>query len=293
MNSIENQNKQKQNKSNSLTIDLENLQQKYTKLLSQYKTAVYEYTNFLSQHENISHSKINSESVNASESNYKNKPMLVSIKGHAFNGTGMAGQSDASTLQECEAVCANLSNCSGATFASNRCLLRTGDSPIVPASEESYAIIPKHKQLLLNMEDINQQLIETNREITNKISVIKPIYNKNVSESANKTQELISNYKELTKERENILDLLREYETLDSVEDQTQIKINKNYYSYILLSILTISIIYLLYKFSFPTAQTSTPNIQYGGELGINANYIVLCLILLTIGIHYIFKYFP
>lgn len=358
MNSRENQNKQKENKSNSLTMDLENLQQKYTNLLTQYKSAVNEYTNFLSEQGSQPCAKFNGDSKNidqvcydhiwsrsgckttgfvnattdwaksqtlndliydsflwatmtdpqhrqgcygdstdyskATDPDYKiNTPSLVSIKGHAFNGTGIAGQSDASTLQECEAACANLSSCSGATFISNKCLLRTGDSPIVSANEESFAIIPKAKQLLLNMEDINQQLIETNREITNKISVIKPIYNKNVNESSNKTQELISNYKDLIGERENILDLLRQYETLDSIDDQNQIKINRNYYSYILLSILVIAIIFLLYKFSFPAKQISTPIVQYGGELGINAYYIIFFLILLTIGIYYFFKYFP
>lgn len=308
MNSRENQNNQKQNKSNSLIMDLENLQKKYTHLLAQYKSAVYEYANFLSQHASKPCSKFNGDSKNInqecygnstdysteSEHNYKiNKQNFVSIKGYAFNGTGIADQSNASTLQECEAACANLSKCSGATFISNRCLLRTGDSPIVTASEDSFAIIPKEKQLLLNMEDINQQLIETNREIANKITVIKPIYNKNTNESSNNTQELISNYKDLISERENILDLLRQYETLNSIEDQNQIKINQNYYSYILLSILAIAIIFLFYKFSFATTQTTTPVVQYGGELGINAYFIIFFLILLTIGIHYFFKYFP
>ena len=125
------------------------------------------------------------------------------------------------------------------------------------------------------------------------VSNIKPIHVKNVNQSANNTQDLISSYKNLVEERENILDLLRQYETLDSIEDQNQIKINQNYYSYILLSILAISILFLLYKFSFPSIQSIQPVVQYGGELGINAYYIIFFLILLTIGIHYFFKYFP
>lgn len=358
MNSKINQNNQKQNKSNSLTMDLENLQQKYTNLVAQYKSAVNEYTNFLTQNASQPCSKFTSDSKNidqacydyiwsssgckttgivnantdwaksqtlngliydsflwatltdtqhrqgcygdskeyskAIEPDYRmNTPKLVSIKGTSFNGTGIAGQSDASTLQDCEAACANLSNCSGATFISNKCLLRTGDSPIIPANQDSYAIIPKEKQMLLNMEDINQQLIQTNREIVSMISNIKPIYNKNIKQSANNTQDLISTYQNLIEERENILDLLRQYETLDSIEDQNQMKINQNYYSYILLSILAIAIIFLLYKFSLKSTQSIPQVVQYGGELGINAYYISLFLILLTFGIHYFFKYFP
>jgi len=356
MNSRDNQ---KQNNSNSLTMDLENLQQKYTNLLAQYKSAVYEYTNFLSEHASEFCSKYNADSKNidqscydyiwsrsgckttgivnantdwaksqtlngliydsflwatmtdsqhrqgcygdstdyssATEPDYKiNKPKMVSIKGHSFNGTGLAGQIDASTLQDCEAACANLSSCTGATFVSNKCLLRAGDSPIVSSNEDSYAIVPKAKQLLLNMEDINQQLIAINKQIVSKINVIKPVYNRNVNESANKNQKLIDNYKNLMEERENILELLRQYETLDSVENQHQIKINQNYYSYILLAILAIAIVFLLFKISLPsTVITNLPAVQYGGELGINAYYILFSLILLTIGIHYYFKYFP
>ena len=70
---------------------------------------------------------------NSSASNYKiNREQYTSLQGMAFNGSGTAGQSDATTLQECEASCANLSNCTGATFVSEKCLVRTGDSPIVP-----------------------------------------------------------------------------------------------------------------------------------------------------------------
>jgi hypothetical protein len=277
MNSKENENNQKENKSNSTTIDLEKLQQKYNTLLAQYKSAVYEYTNFLSQQANKP----------------KNTQMLVSIKGYAFNGTGIAGQSQATTLQDCEAECAKLSNCSGATFVSNKCLLRSGDSPIMLSSQGSYAIILKSKQLLLNMEYINQQLMAINKQIVNKIKTSEPKYYKYASESSKNTQELINNYDYLTSEREKILNLLRQYETLDEAENQNQIKINQNYYSYILLSILAIAVIFLLYKVSIPSIPSSQPVVQSSGELGISAYYIVFFLIFLTLGIHYFYKYFP
>lgn len=228
----------------------------------------------------------------ASAPNYKiNSEPYVSLQGMAFNGTGTAGQSDATTLQDCQASCANLSNCSGATFVSGKCLVRTGDSPIVPAGNESYAIIPKSKQLLLNMEDINQQLLDTNKELTRKINVAEPIFDKASQDTTSKNQELINNYKVLTQERENILNLLQQYETLESVDNENLIKINQNYYSFILLSILAIAIIFLLYKFS-TSGNTTPPAVQYGGELGTNTYYIIFGMLLLIFGINFYNKYF-
>ena len=217
----------------------------------------------------------------ATAPNYNiNQTPFVSIKGQAFIGTGSAGQSTATTLQDCEASCAKLSNCSGATFISGKCDIRVGDSPIITSSENSYAIIPKSKQLLYNMENINQQLLAINKEINNKIQTNQPIFYKNDTEVKQKTKELLSNYENLTKERETILELLNQYETLDRTDEQNLIKINQNYYSYILLTVLAFTVFYILYRISITS---ETPTIQYGGDLGMNAYYILFFIILITI----------
>jgi hypothetical protein len=282
-----NQNNKNQVNSNSFSMDLESLSQKYSKLLIQYKAAVTDYVNYLK-----SITIIENSNHDSSGPNYKiNSEQYTSLQGMAFNGSGTAGQSDATTLQECQASCANLSNCTGATFVSEKCLVRTGNSPIVPAGNDSYAIIPKSKQLLLNMEDINQQLLDTNKELTKKINTLQPIFDKTTQNTTSKNQDLINNYKLLNQERENILNLLRQNETLESVENENLVKINQNYYSFILLSILAIAIIFLLFKFSFSGNATSQV-LQYGGELSSNTYYIIFGILLLIIGINCYNKYF-
>ena len=255
---------------NSVTMDLENLRQQYSNLLIQYQSAVADYINY-----------INTLSTNS-------KQELVSIQGQAFNGTGSDGQSSATTLQDCMASCSNSSTCTGATFISNKCEIRIGDSPIVPSTQDSYAIIPKGKQLLLNMENINQQLLNINNELSKKIKVSEPLYYEENNQNKLKNKELIKNYQQLLEERGKIELILKEYETLDNTENQNQIKITKNYYTYILLLILAIVVIFLLNKiFSKNTPQ----QIQYGGELGTNAYYIILGLIIFVVILHYIIKY--
>lgn len=257
MNSNENQN------SKSITIDLENLRQKYSNLLIKYKGAVTDYVNYL----NVQSQQCSDLSAN--NTNCKNNEQLVSIQGKAFNGTGSAGQSTATTLQKCMVECANSETCSGATFISNKCQLRIGDSPIVPSSQDSYAIIPKGKELLLNVEDINQQLLDVNKELVNKIKVTEPVYYEINNDNALKNLELIQTYEKLLEERRNIVKLLNEYETLDNTENQTQININQNYYLYVLLFILAFVVVMLLYKM-FSSGNISSVQAQPPAPVSVN-----------------------
>jgi len=283
MNSKESQTEQSKN--NSATMDLENLQKKYSNLLAKYKSTVNEYTNFLSE-----------QAINPDK-----KPSFSTSKGYSIIGSEIIGQNKSQTLQECEASCAKLSNCTGATFITPKgneqgCVLSGGDIRRVEDQEHVYAVITTGKQLLLNMESINEQLIATNKEIVNKIKQVEPEINKNVNEMSSKNQELVNNYKDLMEERDEISKLLKDYDTLDSAEDENQIKITKNYYSYILLLIVAIAFIFLLYSISFPSyGQSPYGPSPYGtgsygqfyGGTGSNAYLIVLLLLFLTVGLYF------
>ena len=98
----------------------------------------------------------------------------------------------------------------------------------------------------------------------------------------------------MLEERRNIAKILNEYQTLDNTENENLIKINQNYYSYILLLILAVAVIFLLYKM-FGSGSTTTPApalpVQYGGELGINAYYMVFGLIIFVIILNFGIKY--
>jgi hypothetical protein len=205
-----------------------------------------------------------------------------------FPGTGDArtwwmSQKQPETMQDCIALCNSSPICTGANFVSKKCSIRTGDSPLVTSSPDSYAIVPKEKQLLLNMEDINKQMIDINAKIENIIKTTTHVYEKTKKESYLKSKELIDNYDKLLDERRSILERLNEYEALDDVENENQIIITKNYYTYILFTILAVLVIILFYKIiTSKTAQTA-PIIQQGGALGRSAYYITFGLVLLVI----------
>ena len=231
----------------SVIINLENLQKKYSNLLLSYNSSVTDYVNYLSQQSTT--------------------PEFVSIQGQSYNGTGSAGQSNATNLQDCIASCSGLPTCTGATFVSNKCLIRIGDSPLVSSTNDSYAIIPKSQQLLLAMENINTQLLSVNEQLLKEISQAKPLYYKTNKKVKFENEKLKQSYENLIEERTNITQLLKQYDTLDSVQNQTEIQITQNYYFYILLIIIVIVIIFLLGKVSIPSSAEQSGGKYMNGNL--------------------------
>ena len=254
----------------------------------------------------INREKCYGKSTNYNTSNWPdfniNSREFATIKGMEFPGTdevpigpalrqSLGRQIESETMQDCIALCTNSPKCTGANFVSNKCSLRTGDSSLVTSSPDSYAIIPKEKLLLLNMEDINKQMIDINAKIENIIKTTTHVYEKTNKESELKNKELIANYEKLLDERRSIVEKLNEYEYLDNTENEKQIITTKNYYTYILLTILAVVVIILFYKILEPITSQVTPIIRPGGELGISAYFIVFILIIFIIILRFAINY--
>lgn len=284
--------KVKKNASNSNPVktsimDLEKLQIEYNSQLNEYKQAVANYVNYLQQNENSSNTTTN----------------YATVQGNAFWGSGQAGTQSVytgGTLEQCQALCSSTTNCSGATFnptshGQPMCWLRSGEGQLVPALDTDNAIIPQSEEYLLTIESINNKLITTNQQIQNIIDKSEPIYNSIQTKNEEKNQELVQNYRQLTYEREKIAKMLKKYENLDESQIQGELKITKNYYSYILLVIIAVGVVAILYKFSnvFTGGETgenngnSEFNIQTGGELSENTSVFLLIIIVVILVANY------
>jgi hypothetical protein len=263
-------------KSNSIVLDLETLGAKYRNLLIEYQQAVANYVNYLKDY------------------NIEEKQMS-SIKGSAFWGTIAIGENNSASLQECQASCANTNGCTGSTFNPSdheqpMCWLRGGTGDVVSGIENDYAIIPIGKKLLSIVQSINQQLTSINKQIQEKNTIGQTIYNSQQPQRGLKTIELINQFVQLTQERDNISKMLNEYKTLDQEQTEGNIMINQNYYSFILLLGLVIVILFILYKIGLPLEkQINYSLLQSGGQLGINAYYIIFGIILLLLFFKFIF----
>ena len=235
----------------------------------------------------------------ATEPDYNiNKPSYAVIKGQTFWGSGEASEGSVytdGTIEQCKAKCSETSNCTGATFnpssnGQSMCWLRTGEGELMPGMNTDFAIVPEAKKYLLIIESINKKLLETNTKIQMFVKQGQPLYNSIKIKAISQNNELTQNYQQLVMEREKIEKMLSSYQDLDKRETNGNLKINQKYYTFVLLSIVTICIIILLYKFSsiFSNAQNTSPNyVQQGGEINTAFNISGLIIIISIIFIFY------
>ena len=138
-------------------------------------------------------------------------------------------------------------------------------------------------------EDINIQLTAVNQLIQKDANNGQPLYNSQSVQRRIKTNELITQFVQLTKERERIQKLVNKYETLDQKEETGNIIVNQNYYSFYLLLALVVIIVIVLYHFVGPTQTSSYKSIfqSGGGKLGNNAYYIIFSIIFIVLFLHF------
>jgi hypothetical protein len=221
-----------------------------------------------------------------------NSVPMTSVKGTTFWGASSLSQSTLKTVGECEALCSTTAGCSGATYneTSTICSLRKGDGDIMTGGSADYSIVPKSLSLLKIVQNINDKLTQVNEKIQKISQPIETQFNAEAQQRSTSNTNLIDQYNNLVEERDKIQRMLNEYQTVDEQQVEGNIHISQNYYSLILLMLLAILVIFLLYKFSMPSAQSSTTFVQNGGELGTNggelgtnAYYMVFGLFLLVL----------
>ena len=239
MDTQESHNKNTYEKSNSNVLDLETLTKKYQTLLIEYQQAALNYINY-----------VNEQAIDENSTR-----SMMTIQGSAYWGTDGISQNISNSLNECKASCINTDGCTGATYNSTdyeqpMCWLRSGISKVAVGKDGDYAIVNKAQNLLSIVQDINEKLTDINQQILSKKKEGQPLYDENLQESQVQNSDLIDKYNILVADRTKIAKLMNEYQTLDEQQNQGNIKISQNYYSYILLLALAIISIYFLVKYS-------------------------------------------
>ena len=261
--------------SSSIVLNLESLTKNYQTLLIEYQQAVVNYINYIKGKTDVSNNNVD------------NGDAMVTIKGVQYWGTGGISQNNSKTINECKAACVAESGCTGAIYnatdyAQPMCWLRSGESNMRAGKENDYSLIKKEQYLLSIIQSINEKLTAINQQIMEITSDGQPVFETSLQEGQHQNSTLINNYKQLTQDRDKITKLMNEYQTLEEQQIQGDIKINQNYYSFLLLIALAIIILFMVYNLS-----GSTPSIQSGGNLSSNAYYYVFGIILVVFCIIY------
>ena len=86
------------------------------------------------------------------------------------------------------------------------------------------------------------------------------IYKKNITQSQQQEQALQQNYTVLQQERQDIEKIIRDFQTIDSAEENGDIKVTINYYKYIILLFVVFLLILLFIKFTVSSDQIGGGN---------------------------------
>ena len=182
-----------------------------------------------------------------------------------------------SSLDNCVTSCSSTQSCSGATFDNqqNTCTLSTGTGNIVNSSNQT-SIVQQALYYSYQLQLINNQLTEINSSMMNLANSSVSSFQDNQQNARQKAQILQQNYNTLKQERGQIEHLIRQYETLNSAQENGVINITSNYYKYIIYLIIAILLVVLLMKFSLTGEQRG------GGQIKISPFiFVLLALIIL------------
>jgi hypothetical protein len=204
------------------------------------------------------------------------KNTFTAVDGSAWLGTSELSQGSVSTQEECENMCANSTQCSGATFSpvQRYCWTRSGESMISSGYDGYYALVTPEKAALSVMKNLNERLLYLNEKITNEFQNINPEVKEQYDEQNIKQEQLVSSYNHLLQQKIELDKELREYYSIGEEESNQLLFVNQQNLSFrfwVLLTCLVVLImIYQFFSGELPPLSITIPLI------------IIIVLIILT-----------
>ena len=175
----------------------------------------------------------------------------VQLKDKAYYGTSFLDISLKKTIDMCKASCSSNSKCSGATYATNSkiCTLSAGDGGI-RTYPGSYAILTRLKYVTGQLGEVNRQLLILNNKIQDAVKT-RPNNNLDnvVKQTNNMNNTLITDYKDLVAQRDEINTLILYYDNVIGNMKDTSLVVNQQMLHYRLYTIILALILCLIVMF--------------------------------------------
>ncbi len=193
---------------------------------------------------------------------YPNTILFNALKGKNWWGTSRLKEGTVSTQKECEDMCANSSECSGATFnpVQRRCWTRTGNAPITSGQDHEYALILTTKQEMLStMKYLNERLLDLNNEITNELRNITPELIQQYNANASIQQQLNVSYDQLLEQNIALKEDLEENYSLEQEVKNQTLFVNKENIYFKLWMLFTFIIVFITIIQIMGTYTSSSP----------------------------------
>jgi hypothetical protein len=209
-------------------IKIESLQKEYEVTLQQYQESGQNY---------IQTMQVNNPNTNS----------FTALAGRTWWGTKGLTEGPANSQEECETMCANSEQCSGATFnpVKKYCWTRSGESDITTGQDSDYALITKQKEALSIMKYLNDKLLSLNDEITYEFKNINPEVKEQYEDKQQKQQQLNASYSQLLEQKRELETQMREYNSLSEKESNQStyvVQQNMSYNFWVLIAGLVLFI---------------------------------------------------
>jgi hypothetical protein len=217
-----------------MSLQLQTLSDQFNTILSQYQNTYQDY-------------------LNAINSNDKN---LIIVDNTALTGGNIINTTQSVNIDTCQITCKNNDLCTGATFniSNNNCSLNNGNISIVNSSN-SKSIVQKGVYYSYQLQQLNQQLLDLNKQIMDITNQSYSNYQQDIQKSRIQEETLQKNYQILLDERIQIEQMMREFETLNSANENGQINVTSNYYKYIIFLFIALFLVFILIRYSSDITQ--------------------------------------
>ena len=160
---------------NSSVIKLAALQAEYKVVMTMYQNAYQNYITSISN--NIAATATATTPAPATATPSPDTPTAATtaaymeLPGKQYWGTTGLQEGAVNSKDDCQTMCSNSPNCTGATFDSslNYCWARSGDGSIDPGSSTQNAIILNNEFPIIVLKMLNDKLFQLNDDITNEL----------------------------------------------------------------------------------------------------------------------------
>jgi hypothetical protein len=158
-----------------------------------------------------------------------NSTDYAALQSRTWWGTGGVAEGTVDTQEECENMCANESNCTGATFnpVKRYCWARTGDSGITAGLDTDYALVPQQKAALIVMKGLNDKLLSINEQITTELKNSGPAVQQQYEQKNIQQQKLSESYQRLLEQKIEMEKQLQEYYSINEENENQTLFVNQ------------------------------------------------------------------
>ena len=135
------------------------------------------------------------------------------------------------------------------------------------------------------LESLNQQLLDINQQILDEINNSSSSYNTESQQRGQQNEILNQNNSTLINDKALIQKMMKEADTIDAANKNTELILTQQYSRYIVLMFVTLLLVILLFKF----AVTGDPQRGGGGKNFVNEAMFLFIIMIVFLGLAHVF----